>query len=348
MKYIDLRSDTVTKPSIEMRKVMAEAEVGDDVWGDDPTMNRLQQKVANMLGMEAALFVPSGSMANSVSILAHTNRGDEVIMDKESHTFNYEVAAPAVIGGLQVHPLVGTSGILEPEQIEAAIRPDDVHNPATKLVVLENTHNRGGGKIYPIEKIEAIRELTSKHNIVMHLDGARLLNACVATGLSPQEYARHFDSLMFCFSKGLGAPIGSIVAGSNKFIKKAHRYRKMLGGGMRQVGILAAAADFALEHNVNRLKEDHKNAQILAKVLSTVEGFTIKPDDVDTNIVIFEVTSASLSVHEVVERLAKKGVLMIPFGSKYVRAVTHIDVSREDIELAAKVIREVFLNYADN
>lgn len=342
MKYIDLRSDTVTKPPFEMRKVMAEAEVGDDVWGDDPTMNQLQEKVAAMLGKEAALFVPSGSMANSVSILAHTNRGDEVIMEKESHTFNYEVAAPAVIGGLQVHPLIGKSGILEPEQIEAAIRPDDVHNPPTKLVILENTHNRGGGKIYPIEKMAAIRKLTIRHNIAMHLDGARLFNACVVTGISPREYARYFDSLMFCFSKGLGAPVGSIVAGSNEFIKKAHRYRKMLGGGMRQVGILAAAADYALKHNVERLAEDHQHAQILAKALSTIDGFKIDPAEVETNIIVFEVNSSFITVNEVIERLAGKGVLMIPFGSKYVRAVTHLDVSLQEIEFAAEVIKSVF------
>ncbi|MBD3290224.1 low-specificity L-threonine aldolase [candidate division KSB1 bacterium] len=341
MKYIDLRSDTVTRPSPEMRKVMSEAEVGDDVWGDDPTVNRLQERVAGMLGMEAALFVPSGSMANSVSILAHTSRGDEVLMEKESHTFNYEVAAPAVIGGLQVHPLIGKSGVLEPEQIESAIRPMDVHNPSTKLVVLENTHNRGGGKIYPLDKFAAIREIANKHNLAMHLDGARIFNACVATGISPKEYARHFDSLMFCFSKGLGAPVGSIVAGSKEFIEKAHRYRKMLGGGMRQIGILAAAADYALDHNVERLQEDHEHAQILANALASVKDFSIDPSAVETNIIIFEV-NGSLSVQDVIDRLAEKGVLMIPFGSKYVRAVTHLDVSREDVEFAAKVAQEIF------
>jgi threonine aldolase len=239
-KIIDLRSDTVTKPSPEMRRAMAEAEVGDDVFGDDPTVNKLQEKVAAMLGKEAALFVPSGTMANTVAILAHTQPGDEVIVERESHTFNHEVAGAAVMGGVQLNTLVGDRGILTADQIAKEIREPNVHIPQTRLICLENTHNRGGGSIYPLEKIRAIWQLAQNYKLRMHLDGARLFNACVATGFNPRDYAQYFDSLMFCFSKGLGAPIGSILAGSKLFIQRAHRIRKMLGGGMRQVGILAA------------------------------------------------------------------------------------------------------------
>lgn len=342
MKIVDLRSDTVTKPSAEMRKAMYEANVGDDVWGDDPTVNRLQEKVAEMLGKEASLFVPSGSMANTISILAHTRRGDEVIMERESHTFNYEVAAAAVIGGLQIHPITGESGVLDVSQIEAAIRPEDVHNPPTRLIVLENTHNRGGGKIYPLDKINAIRELALSHKIPMHLDGARLFNASVATGIPVAKYAASFDSLMFCFSKGLGAPIGSVVAGSNDFIITAHRYRKMLGGAMRQVGLIAAAAEYALDHNIERLAEDHTHAQIVASAFAEIDGFKIDPDSVDTNIIIVDVSESGYGVDQVVGKLAQRGVLTIPFGAHFVRAVTHLDVNSEDIEFAVVVIREEF------
>ena len=343
MKIIDLRSDTVTKPSSEMRRAMAEAEVGDDVFGDDPTMNKLQQKVAELLAKEAALFTPSGSMANTLAIMAHTQPGDEVIVEKEAHTFNYEVAAAAALGGVQFHPLIGNHGILNVEQIEAAIRPDDLHIPPTKLICLENTHNRGGGKIYPIAKIEQIRELALKNNIKLHLDGARMFNACVATGIKPDEYANYFDSLMFCFSKGLGAPIGSIIAGTKDFINRAHRYRKMLGGGMRQVGIIAAAALYALEHNIDRLAVDHKNAQILATGLAEIKGFKIDPKSVETNIVIIDVSASDFNVMQVVDKLKENGVLVVPFGRTFVRAVTNLGVSKNDIEQAAGIFQRLFL-----
>jgi threonine aldolase len=343
MKVIDLRSDTVTKPSPEMRQVMARAVVGDDVLGDDPTINLLQEKVADLFQKEAALFVPSGTMANAVSILAHTRRGDEVIVEKEAHTFNYEAAGPAVLGGVQLNPLAGEQGILTALQIESVVRlADDVHQPPTRLICLENTHNRGGGKIYPLEDIEAISNFARKSGISMHLDGARLFNACVATGNAPSLYAQFFDSLMVCFSKGLGAPVGSIVMGSAAFIEKAHRYRKMLGGGMRQAGILAAAALYALEHNLERLEDDHHHAQRLAKALAVVDGFEIDPDSVETNIVIFKVKRSGKTAAEVVKMLDAKGVLMIPFGKYLVRAVTHLDVSAEDIEFAIQIIQRLF------
>jgi threonine aldolase len=341
-KLIDLRSDTVTKPSAEMRRVMAEAEVGDDVFGDDPTVNKLQEKVSDMLGKEAALFVPSGTMANTIAILAHTQPGDEVIVERESHTFNYEVAGAAVMGGVQLNTVLGERGILEPDQIAREIRELNVHIPQTKLICLENTHNRGGGTIYTLEKIQAIHQLAQENNLKMHLDGARLFNACVATGISPMEYAQNFDSLMFCFSKGLGAPIGSILTGSKAFIQRAHRIRKMLGGGMRQVGILAAAALYALENNVERLAKDHEHAIILAKELAKIKGFQINPEHVETNILVFDVSESGSSVEEVLGKLKAKGILMVPFGHTLARAVTHLDVSREDIEKTIRVIRKVF------
>ncbi len=341
-KIIDLRSDTVTKPSPEMRRAMAEAEVGDDVFGDDPTVNKLQEKVAAMLGKEAALFMTSGTMANTTAILAHTQPGDEVIVERESHTFNYEVAGATVMGGVQLNTVLGDRGILDSEQIAREIREPNVHVPQTKLICLENTHNRGGGAIYPLEKIQAIHQLAKQNNLKMHLDGARLFNACVATGLNPKDYAQYFDSLMFCFSKGLGAPVGSILTGSELFIQRAHRIRKMLGGGMRQVGILAAAALYALENNVPRLADDHQNAKMLATELANIKGFQINPDHVETNILVFDVSKSKLSVAEVLGKLKAKGILMVSFGHTLVRAVTHLDVSREDIETTIRIIHELF------
>jgi len=343
MKFVDLRSDTVTKPSPEMRQAMAKAAVGDDVWGDDPTVNLLQEKVAAMFRKEAALYVPSGTMGNIVSILAHTQRGDEVIVEKESHTFNYECAGPATLAGVQLFPTTGTNEILTLEQVISATRPvKDVHVPDTQLICLENTHNRGGGKIYPLEEIAGIHGFAQKKGLKMHLDGARLFNACVATGLEPHVYAQYFDSLTFCFSKGLGAPIGSIVIGSADFIHRAHGYRKMLGGGMRQVGILAAAARYALEHNVQRLEIDHEHAKMIAQTIDSIPQFEIDLETVDTNIVIFDVTRTGQTAIQVVSSLHELGILMVPFGEYLVRAVTHLDVNREQIIWTNQKLVEIF------
>jgi len=339
---IDLRSDTVTKPTSAMRQVMAAAEVGDDVFGDDPTVNKLQEKVAELLGKEAALFVPSGTMANLIAILAHTNPGDEVIMEKESHTFNYEAGGAAALAGIQINPLPGDRGILEREQIEAAIRMPNVHVPPTSLICLENTHNRGGGAIYPLEKIKAISQLAKERQLKMHLDGARLFNASVASGISADEYAKFFDSVMFCFSKGLGAPIGSIIVGSKQFINKAHRYRKMLGGGMRQVGILAAAANYALDNNIDRLAVDHAHAKMLATELAKIKGFNVQAEHVETNIIVFDVRESGYSVDEVLQKLRDNGILFIAFGPTLIRGVTSLEVSREDIERTIAVLHEIF------
>ncbi|MCK5032876.1 MAG: low specificity L-threonine aldolase, partial [Calditrichia bacterium] len=267
MRLIDLRSDTVTKPSQDMREYMLNAEVGDDVFSEDPTVNRLQNKIAELLGKESALFVPSGTQANQICLNVHTQPGQEVIVDYNSHIFNYESGAAGMLSGVQLHPIIGKNGHPTAEQIIPAIRPGDDHFPQTKLICLENTHNRAGGTIFPIEEISKIHTVAKEHNIKLHLDGARLWNAAIETGKRMKEYAAYFDSVSLCFSKGLGAPVGSIVTGSKEFIKRAHYYRKAYGGGMRQVGILAAACIFAVENHFERLSEDHRNARLLAEGL---------------------------------------------------------------------------------
>jgi threonine aldolase len=338
---IDLRSDTVTRPTSAMRKAMSEAEVGDDVFGEDPTVNSLQEKVANLLGKEAALFVPSGTMANQLSIKSHTQPGDEVIIEASSHPYNFEGGAGAALSGIQFQCLKGVRGILDASQIEEAIRPADHHFPVTKLICLENTHNRGGGSIYPLEKMAEIYRLTKSKGLLLHLDGARLWNASVATGIKPREYAQWADSVSVCLSKGLGAPIGSLVAGSKPFIDRVHRFRKMFGGGMRQVGIIAAAGIYALNHHLERLKEDHHNAKRLAVGLKEFKGVSIDPKHVETNIVIFDVTNTGMTGAQVAEAMKKEGVLIHAFGKTQIRLVTHLDVSGEDIEIALKAFKKV-------
>lgn len=342
MKIIDLRSDTVTKPTIQMRRFMAEAEVGDDVFGEDPTVNALQEKVAKILGKEAAIFVPSGTMANQLAIKAHTEPGDEVIIEETSHPFNFEGGAGAALSGIQFFCLKGIRGILDPSQIEEAIRPDDHHFPVTKLICLENTHNRGGGSIYPIEKMEEIYRIAKSRGLSVHLDGARLWNASVATGIKPHEYARWADSVSVCLSKGLGAPIGSLVAGSKSFIHRVHRFRKMFGGGMRQVGIIAAAGIYALDHHIERLKEDHDNAKRLAIGLSKIKGILIDPEEVETNIVIFKLSVKGTTSYEISDLMKKEGILIHPISKNQIRLVTHLDVSSEDIDRSLYVFKKVF------
>jgi threonine aldolase len=339
--FIDLRSDTVTRPTPAMRKAMIDAEVGDDVFGEDPTVNSLQEKVANLLGKEAALFVPSGTMANQLSIKSHTQPGDEVIIEASSHPYNFEGGAGAALSGIQFQCLKGVRGILDASQIEEAIRPADHHFPVTKLICLENTHNRGGGSIYPLEKMAEIYRLTKSKGLLLHLDGARLWNASVATGIKPREYAQWADSVSVCLSKGLGAPIGSLVAGSKPFIDRVHRFRKMFGGGMRQVGIIAAAGIYALNHHLERLKEDHHNAKRLAVGLKEFKGVSIDPKHVETNIVIFDVTNTGMTGDQVTEAMKKEGILIHAFGKTQIRLVTHLDVSSEDIEIALKAFKKV-------
>jgi threonine aldolase len=340
-KTVDLRSDTVTKPSAEMRRAIAEAPVGDDVYGEDPTVNRLQEKSAELLGMDAAIFVCSGTMANQLAIMAQTHPGDEIIADRHCHTFNFESGGVAALSGVTIHPLEGQRGILKAHQIREAIRPTDHHYAPTRLISLENTHNRGGGSVYPLEEIVKIRKLADERDLLMHLDGARIFNASVATGTDAKEYARHFDSVAFCLSKGLGCPVGSMVVGSAALIDRVHRFRKMFGGGMRQAGILAAAGFYALEHNIPRLKQDHDHAMELGRALHTMKGISINPDEVETNIVIFDVAGTGMDAFEVVDRIKRQGVLTLPISQTRIRAVTHLDVNTEDIHQAIDAIRRV-------
>ena len=343
---IDLRSDTVTKPSPAMREAMAQAEVGDDVFGEDPTVNRLQDVAARLLGKDASLFVPSGTMGNQLSVRLHTKPGDEIIVEAGAHVVRYESGAAAGLSGVQTRWLPGTRGVLEVDQIEAAIRPPDYHNPPTTLICLENTHNRGGGTIYPLETIKAIRKVAEARGIAMHLDGARLFNAVVATGVPAAEYARHFETVTFCLSKGLGAPVGSLICADRERVVKLRRLRKMFGGGMRQAGILAAAGLYALEHNVARLAEDHAHAKRLAEALAGLPGVRINPAHVETNIVVFDISETRRTADEVLALLKAEGLLLVPFSPTTLRAVTHLDVSRDQIEQACAILKKVFSKLA--
>lgn len=338
---IDLRSDTVTKPTPAMRQAMMTAEVGDDVFGEDPTVNTLQEKAAKLLDKEAAIFVASGTMANQLSIKAHTQPGDEVIIEAGAHAMNFEGGAGAVLSGVQFFGIPGNRGIIDASQVEAAIRPDDAHFPVSRLIIIENTHNRGGGTVFPLSKILEIRELANRRGLRMHMDGARLWNACVAAGISPAQYAAPFDSISVCLSKGLGCPAGSLVVGSKDFIKRVHRLRKMVGGGMRQIGFLAAAGIYALDHHIERLEEDHRKAKKLAYGLAEIKNIKINPAEVETNILYFDVSPAERTAQEVVAACRQKGVLLHATGKTRIRCVTHLDVSFADIDQALIVISEV-------
>jgi len=340
MDYIDLRSDTVTRPSAGMREAMARADVGDDVFGEDPTVNLLQERVAQLLGKEAALYVASGSMGNQTCIKVHTQPGDEVICEKGAHVFNYETGGIAFLSGAQVHAIDGRHGAFTVDQIRRAVRPNVYYMPKTRLICLENTHNRAGGTIYPLELIREISAYARAQNIRLHLDGARLWNACAATGITPKEYAAYFDSVSVCLSKGLGAPVGSVVAGTRSFIDDARHVRKILGGGMRQAGVLAAAGLYALEHNVSRLPEDHEKASYLARELSGVKGFDIDLETVQTNIIIIGAEKSGRTPEDTLAALRAKGVLLTLGNYMGLRAVTHLDVSMEQVRHAARIIRE--------
>lgn len=339
-RIVDLRSDTVTRPGPEMRRAMAEAEVGDDVFGDDPTVIALQERVATLFGKEAALFVPSGTMANQVALAAHTRRGDEVICDRNCHIFNYEVAAPAVLSGIQLNPLDGEQGVITAEQIAPHIRPKNVHLPNTQLIAIENTHNRGAGKIFPLDEMQRIRELASEHGLSVHLDGARLANAVAATDISFEQYASCADTVSMCFSKGLGAPVGSIVAGTSELIERAHKARKLFGGGMRQAGILAAAAMYALDNHLSRMTEDHRNARRLGELIDTTDGLE-RLFSVETNMVIFRVDESFMSSDKFLSMLEANGVLTVTLRPGVIRMVTHLDVDADDVDHVGEVLATV-------
>ncbi|MFO7445188.1 MAG: GntG family PLP-dependent aldolase [Ignavibacteriaceae bacterium] len=338
-KYIDLRSDTITRPSQAMRKAMYEAEVGDDVFREDPTVNELELYTAELLGKEAALFVSSGVMGNQICLNVQTNPGDEVICEKDSHIFNYESGSPAALSGIQLLPVDGIRGVFTAAQIEPLIRPASAYYmPRTKGIAIENTHNRAGGAVFPIDKILGLKELANKYKLFYHLDGARIWNASAATGIPVKEYTSHFNSVSCCLSKGLGAPVGSIIAGSKDFIMEAFRVRKAWGGGMRQLGILAAAGLHALKNNVARLAEDHQKAKLLYDALKNIPS--IEADEVETNIIIFR--SNKISVEDALRKCEEKGVLLLTGRVGYLRAITHLDVSFDEIEKTKKVFEEVF------
>jgi threonine aldolase len=338
---IDLRSDTVTRPGDGMRAAMATAEVGDDVFSEDPTVARLQETIADRLNKEAALFVPSGSMCNQIALRVHANPGDEVLLDAGSHIANYESGAAAALSGIQLKQIPSDNGFPEVHEFRDMIRSGYYWEPQPRLICLENTHNRAGGLICPLGRIEGVAEVAKDAGLAMHLDGARLWNASVATGISESAYAEHFDSVSVCLSKGLGAPIGSVLAGSSEFITRAHRFRKMFGGGMRQVGILAAAGLYALENNYDDLSVDHKNAAELAAVIASLAPFTLSPGGVDTNIVIFDVTDGR-SAAEILDILSTDSILMVPFGPNTIRATTHRDLSADDIRQTKIQLQELF------
>ena len=338
MNQIDLRSDTVTIPAPAMRQAMAQAEVGDDVFGQDPTINMLEDATAMILGKEAAIYLPSGTMSNQIAIRCLTEPGNELILEENSHCYFYEGGGAAALSGVTCKLLPGDRGIFTVEDFKAALRPKNVHFPLTKLVCIENTHNRGGGNVWPIENIESIAVAARAAGLKMHLDGARLWNASAASGVPEKEYAQYFDTVNVCFSKGLGAPVGSALAGSREIIDRARRFRKQFGGGMRQAGVLAAAALYALENNRQRLTEDHKNAQTLAAELARIEDLEVVPEHVCTNIVMIRVTS--MAAEKLAQNLIEHSVLVLAAAADTIRAVTHLHINEEDIENAVSAFKK--------
>jgi len=327
----DLRSDTVTKPTAEMRKAMAEAEVGDDVYGEDPTVHRLEALGAELVGQEAALFVPSGTMGNQVAILTHTRRGDEIIAESNAHIVYYEVGGCAVLAGVQLRTIPGCNGYIEPAAIEEAVREKDLHFPESRLLCLENTHNRAGGTVVSPEAMERMIQAAHGKGLRVHLDGARIFNAAAALRVKADVLTRSCDSVMFCLSKGLAAPVGSLLAGSADFIARARKNRKMLGGGMRQAGILAAAGIIALQKMIGRLEEDHHNAATLAQGIAGIKGLAIDLASVQTNMVVFDISGLHTTMDAFLKSLTQEGVLAGPMGSNKVRMVTHKDIAATDI-----------------
>ena len=342
MKLIDLRSDTVTKPTAAMRRAMSEAEVGDDVYGEDPTVNGLQERAAELFNKEAALFVPTGTMGNQICVRLHTRPGTEIIVEERSHIFNYEMGSAAAFSGVTCRPVRGEEGLLNWDLIAPAIHHSaPYYVTPTSLVALENSHNMAGGAVLPLSTINDICQHAHALGLPTHLDGARIFNAALALNTTVAEIARPFDSVMFCLSKGLGAPVGSMIVGTKDFIKEAVSIRKMLGGGMRQVGVLAAAGKIALEESPKLLVEDHANAKRLAEGLAELSGVKIDPERVQTNIAIFDIAATGVSTAQMTAELKARGVLANGINAREMRMVTHYDVSREDIEQTIKITKEI-------
>jgi len=340
-KKIDLRSDTVTLPTDEMREAMSNAEVGDDVYQEDPTVCRLEELAAKKIGKETALFVPSGTMGNLIAVLTHCQRGDEVILEMDSHIYYYEVGGMSAVAGVIPRLIAGDKGILNPQDVKMALREINLHYPKTTLICVENTHNRAGGTITSPKIIEEICQLAHQRNIQVHLDGARIFNAAVALNIKPALLAKDVDSMMFCLSKGLSAPVGSILTGSKEFIQRARKNRKMLGGGMRQAGILAAAGVIALENMVERLEEDHKNARILGEGLADIGGIKIDLETIQTNMVYFNLNKSGMNTYQFLPKLAEYNILGSPQPPTKVRLVTHYGINEDDIYATIKAIKEI-------
>ncbi len=339
MKFIDLRSDTVTMPTEEMRQAIANAEVGDDVYQDDPTVNKLEKLAAEKVGKEAALFVPSGTFGNQLAILTHTKRGNEVIVGKNNHIVVHEVGASAVIAGVQLRTLETANGLMSPDDVLNAIRVDDIHEPETGLICVENAH--GCGAVIPLYILKEIKEIAENHSIPVHMDGARIFNAAVSLGVDAKDLAACCDSVMFCLSKGLAAPAGSMLAGGEEFIRRARKYRKLMGGGMRQIGILAAAGIIALEKMTDRLQEDHDNAKYLAEELSKLPGVKVKEDRLHIDMVFFEMGEDIIKESVLIEKLYEKNIKISGTEAGEYRFVTHIGVTREDIDYVINCMKEL-------
>lgn len=338
---IDLRSDTVTRPTPGMLAAMMAAAVGDDVYSEDPTVNELERRAADHFGVEAGLFVPSGTMSNQIAVRVHCRPQDEVLLESTNHIYLWEAGGPAALSGVTVRTIDGRFGILDVPDLEGKIHPDDMHSVRSRLVCLENTHNRGGGTVYPLETVRAVSAWARGHGLAMHLDGARIWNAVVASGVPAREWARHFDTVSVCFSKGLGAPVGSALLGPKALIDHGRRIRKLFGGAMRQAGFLAAACLYAMDHHIDRLADDHANAKRIATAVAAVPGFTLTPPEVQTNLVWFEVDARHGGARQVAARLKEWGVLVSALGKNVIRIVTHLDVTREQCDQAAAMIRRL-------
>ena len=343
---IDLYSDTQTRPTEGMREAMARAEVGDEQRGEDPSTNRLCEMTAELLGKEAAVFMPSGTMCNQIAILVHCRPGDDIIADKTAHIINSEGGGPAVFAGAMIRPLDGVRGIFQPEQAEEAIRRVRRHAPRTRMIAIEQTANSGGGSVWPLETVRGVGEVAKRHGLVLHMDGARLLNAVVASGVSARDFAEPFDSLWIDLSKGLGCPVGAVLAGSADFVEQAWQWKQRMGGAMRQSGVIAAAGIYALENNVERLAEDHENARYFAQCVANLPGIGVESDGIDSNMVFFDVRGTGLTAAEVHERLLRHGVRIGENDRYRMRVVTHLDVTRDQIAEAAEALRTVVMEAA--